>query len=102
MLDISGIKRKEVIWHQRCNIKKGDSVYIYVTEPIGAIGYKCKVTEADIPAPTNSKYKRHMKLRLEKKYDTARFNRTFLAEHGVSAVRSARSVPPKLSAALNK
>ena len=95
-------KNKEVEWHQRCKVKKGDSVYIYVTEPVGAIGYKCKVVKADIPSPSGSKYKYRMRLRLVEKYPTTLYTRALLDTHGVSCVRSARTVPRSLSALLNK
>lgn len=39
-------------WHQSVDIKKGDTVFFYIADPVAAIKFKCLVTQVDLPKPT--------------------------------------------------
>jgi len=94
----------EIDWKQGRDIKKGDTIFIYVGSPVSAILYKCVVTKTDIPFrydDGNVKMNSLMKIRLQKKYEPDRFTFSVLNdEFGIYAVRGTRGIPHSLSEAL--
>ncbi len=94
-----------IIWKQSNNILVGDTVYLYVAEPISAIIYKCEVLEVDIPyeyEDKNLSMKKVMKIKLLKRYEKDKFTFKKLNEYGIKAIRGARGLTKKLSEKLNK
>ena len=90
---------------QSNNIKKEDTVYIYVGEPYSAILFKCTAIKTNIPYEFKNEYlsiSNVMKIRLLKKYEKSEFPFSKLKELGVKAIRGPRSVTSKLSKELNK
>ncbi len=98
-------KSDEIIWKQGRGIIAGDYVYLYAGAPVSAILYRCQVVETDIPysfKKENLSINQVMKLKLLKKYKPDDFTFSLIrSEYGVGAVRGARGVPHRLSAALN-
>ncbi len=97
--------KDEMMYKQGSDIRVGDTVYIYAGLPIGAVLYRCKATEVDIPANEVDQYQirttHRMRLHLEERYPTNQFTRALMKEeYGVYSVRSPRSVPYGLSLAL--
>lgn len=94
----------EIRWKQGSGIRTGDTVFLYVGAPVSAILYRCVVTETDIPYRFQREgltISRLMGIRLEKRYDPARFPFERLQrEFGVFAVRGPRGIPASLSEAL--
>ena len=87
----------EILWKQSNNITVDDIVYMYVTEPTGAIRYKCLVLEVNIPyhkkLTDDLQIKRVMKIRCLKEYDKRLIPRAKMAQFGVTAVRGPRHMP---------
>ena len=96
----------EIDWKQGSGIKTGDTVFMYVTAPISAIMFKCKVGETDIPykySDGNIKIKSLMRIKLMKRYGCDRFTFDVLREeYGIHAIRGPRGIPNSLSAALKE
>lgn len=97
--------KEEVIdWKQGSGIKKGDMVFLYVTAPVSAVLYQCKVGETDIPCryqDENLTMTRLMKIKLLRRYPPDRFTFGLLkGKYGINAVRGPRGIPASLSAAL--
>lgn len=90
----------EIIWKQSTNINVGDIIYLYVTEPISAIIFKCEVTETDIPYNYNNDNLSISKF--IKQYDNDNYTYSYLNELGIKAIRGPRKIPNKLSILLNK
>ena len=84
----------EIYWKQSNNIAVDDIVYMYVTEPTGAIRYKCLVLEVNIPyrqkRTDDLQVKRVMKIRCLKEYDKSLIPRAKMAQFGITAVRGPR------------
>ena len=87
----------EIYWKQSNNIAVDDIVYMYVTEPTGAIRYKCVVLEVNIPyhqkRTDDLQVKRVMKIRCLKEYDKRLIPRAKMAQFGVTSVRGPRHMP---------
>ena len=87
----------EIYWKQSNNIAVDDIVYMYVTEPTGAIRYKCVVLEVNIPyhqkRTDDLQVKRVMKIRCLKEYDKRLIPRAKMAQFGVISVRGPRHMP---------
>lgn len=98
-------KQKIIDWKQGTGIIKNDIVYMYVTSPISAILYKCKVIEIDIPFDYKTKkltISKLMKIKLLKRYKEDEFTFEKLKnEYGIFAIRGPRSVPNSLRYKLN-
>ena len=87
----------KIDWKQSSKgIEEGDMVYLYVSSPIRAIMFKCRVTKAHmdhLEIDDSAYYKNghrdfeeypvHMQLELVDKYDSQRFPAAKLAEHGM-------------------
>lgn len=92
-------------WKQSNNILVGDTVYLYVGEPISAIIYQCEVLEVDIPyeyEDKNLSIKKVMKIKLLKRYEKDKFTFKKLNEYGIKAIRGPRGLTKKLSEELKK
>lgn len=78
---------------------------MYVTSPISAILYKCKVIEIDVPFDYKTKkltISKLMKIKLLKRYKEDEFTFEKLKnEYGIFAIRGPRSVPNSLRYKLN-
>ena len=96
--DVVGVfeKLKCVDWKQSNPlISIGDEVFIYVSKPISAILYKCKVNKANMPEATiddsafvlngekYQNYGNYMELELLEKYDNSKFALDVLTEKGL-------------------
>ena len=95
-----------LLWHQRIKAQAGDIVYIYQTEPVASLKFRCLVERADIPRedPTVGKSPTVLKLmeiRLLQTYETGLYPRKWLNEHGIAkTVRGQRSAPQELAEAM--
>lgn len=99
---------KKVDWRQNNNIEKGDIVYIYISNPIAALKYKCVANKVNINTPDieDSKYvlndegigihHRYMELEMIEEYDNPQLGRELLFEHGLSTVRGSSRVTDEL------
>ena len=95
-------------WHHRINVMPGDIVYIYQTEPVASIMYRCEVLDSYLPKPTswgtfapNAKYR--MVLKRLNSFEKGEYPRSWMNEKGVAkTVRGQRSAPPELAEALEK
>ena len=94
----------EIDWKQGAGIKKGDTVFMYVAQPVSAVLYKCRVTKTDIPFNLdegNVHIKSLMRIKLLKRYPPDQFTFDRLGkEFGIFAVRGPRGIPEALSEAL--
>lgn len=96
-----------VTWTQSSNVQPGDTVYIYAGVPIGALLYRCRAVETDLPAEgelkKDFKSSRMMRLKLEAVLDDHAFTREKMKEeYGIYSVRGPRYVPNSLSEALRR
>lgn len=102
---VNSFKKSDIItWKQSSDVKVGDTVFIYVGSPVSALLYKCVALEVNIPyayQDKNLKMNRVMKLKLVKEYDSSLYSFDVLKGYGVRAIRGPRSIPKKLSDALN-
>ncbi|MBF0777166.1 MmcQ/YjbR family DNA-binding protein [Streptococcus cuniculi] len=87
-----------ILWTQKPKIKAGDLVCIYMTAPIQAIRYLCRVTEAHILGEE----KEFMQLELVRELADDTFPLAQMKELGVKAVRGPRLATPECRAALEK
>jgi len=97
--------KKIIEWKQSNNIKVGDIIYMYVSNPYSAILYKFEAIEVNIPyeyKDKNISMNRTMKIKLLERYTENKYTFSKLNEYGIKAIRGPRSVPEKLSKELNK
>jgi predicted DNA-binding protein (MmcQ/YjbR family) len=93
-------------WHQRISAIPGDIVYIYQTEPVASLRFRCEVTRSDLPRDRASGDKakhtgRQMLLKLTDIFEPDVYPRKWLNEHGIKkTVRGQRSAPDELVTAL--
>ncbi|MBR2708161.1 MAG: MmcQ/YjbR family DNA-binding protein [Bacilli bacterium] len=71
-------------WDKRGSFKKGDTIYMYVTKPIGAIMYKCMVDDI-----TDD----FMIVKKVCKYEEGKYSLGVLKKYGLTSVRSTRHIP---------
>ena len=99
-------EKSEIDWKQGTGIKTGDIVFMYVTAPVSAILYKCRVTRTNIPYDYTDDHltiKSIMKIKLLERFKPDRFTFQVLKnEYGIYAVRGPRGVPYSLSEALKR
>ncbi|MGT2949961.1 hypothetical protein BU202_01380 [Streptococcus cuniculi] len=86
----------EILWSQKPKIKAGDMVCIYMTAPIQAIRYLCRVTKANI-AESDRQY---MQLEVLKELADSDFPLSQMKRLGVKAVRGPRLATPECRQAL--
>ncbi len=96
-IDREFAENKRVTWRQKAKVQSGDYVFIYITAPIKALRYACKVLDGP-PEKEDST----VTLELIKRYDDKVFSFETLKHYGVSAVRSARRLPESLIKELEK
>ena len=89
-------------WHHRIHVAVGDIVYIYQTEPVAALRWKCEVIACSPrQKETGGNATRIMYLKRLETYDKNRYPRSWLNEHGIKkTVRGQRSAPDELVKAL--
>lgn len=90
-----------VYWRQHYNFQTGDTIYIYVANPVSAIRYKCIVEGHDLPFSTDMdiekefyvkaddfensrKHNRYMRLRLQATTNADNMTMVHLLEHGMN------------------
>ena len=71
-------------WDKRKSFKKGDTVYMYVTKPVGAIMYKCIIDDVTDDFTI---------VRKLCKYEEGKYNLDILKKYGLTSVRSTRHIP---------
>lgn len=71
-------------WDKRKNFKKGDTVYMYVTKPVGAIIYKCVIDDVTEDFTI---------VRKICKYEEGKYSLDVLKKYGLTSVRSTRHIP---------
>lgn len=99
---------QRVDWRQSCNVQVGDIIYIYVSDNIQCIKFKCRANKVDIKIPDidDSKYNRsgefdgsagrYMELEMLEEYDTSLYARTVLERYGFFAPQSPIRVTQEL------
>ena len=93
-------------WTQRIKARAGDTLFIYHTEPIASLTFRCTVVEADIPSGDAggdgfTRGSRLMRIRKEEQYPKGKYPRSFLNDHGIKkTVRGQRSCPDDLYLAI--
>ena len=96
-------ENQEIIWKQSTNVAVDDQVFLYVTAPVSAILYQCRVTAVDIPYAYEShqiKIRRVMRLRLLKQYDPLLFSLPWLKEQEITTVRGPMHITDSLHIAM--
>lgn len=99
--DIMGAfnNQNTIIWKQSTKMQIGDIVFIYVTSPVKAIVYQCKVEETDIPYQYNQdglKMQKVMRIKIIRQYPNDQFTFAFLKHHGIKAIRGPQHVKKEL------
>lgn len=96
-------------WHQRIHVQPGDIVYIYQTEPVASLMWKCEVTESSLAPPAGLYSAEHapkhvtqiMYLKRLTSYQKGRYSRAWLNAHGIKkTVRGQRRAPMEMVEAL--
>ncbi|TCD46749.1 MmcQ family protein [Streptococcus sp. X16XC17] len=98
-IDAEFAKTKRVYWRQKGTIQAGDLVAMYITTPVRAIRYLCRVLEVQIPAKDGGKNR--MLVELVYQFEDEAFSATRMAELGVKAVRGPRRVTKELADAIH-
>ena len=101
---IKGFEQTDVHeWTQsNPNIRVGDTVYMYVGMPVGAVLFKCSVVDANIPWQTERGMKTLMKIRKIRTYPRDKLTREKMREFGVVNCRGPRFMPAELILELEK
>ncbi len=96
--DVVGAFKKlpKIDWKQsKPNMAIGDEVYIYVTKPIMAVLYKCRITKVNFPSVeiddkefvidglNYEHYGNYMELELVESYSADQLTRELLVNHGL-------------------
>ena len=92
-------KDKYLTWKQAAKIEEGDTVFLYSGVPIGAILFRCTVTETDIPFDYddgNVSMEKTMMLRLEYTYPRDFMTREHMRDFGVVNCRGQRHMPQSM------
>lgn len=97
-IDAEFANSKQVYWRQKGSIQTGDLVAMYITAPVRAIRYLCRVLEANIPAKDGGKNR--MLVELLTAFDDELFSAARMAELGVKAVRGPRRLTKELMEAI--
>ena len=106
---VSAFNELEAIeWRQTTYVQAGDTVYIYVANPVKAIMFKYVAEETDLygePEIDDRKFfvgeppkenKRHMRLKLLESYDSDKYPLSVLKKHGLTNVQGPRKIPAEL------
>ncbi len=103
---IEAFHQNEIIHWKQGNdrMKVGDIVFLYVGQPFSAILFRCEIVEADIPYTGDPggavNFKKLMRIRRLEEYPKEYLDLPRLKKYDVVTVRAARSMPPKLLAAI--
>lgn len=95
---------QRTIWKQSTKISVGDTVYMYVTSPVKAVRYKCRVIKNNIPYQyddKNVKMQKIMELEVEKEYEPDFCTFAKLKQFNIKAVRGPRRISKELVSYLN-
>ena len=103
-------------WHHRIHVKPGDIVYIYQTEPVASIMWKCEVIDCEAgpgakkagsrrtennTEKSANRCTRIMYLKRLRSYEKGQYPRSWMNEHGIKkTVRGQRRAPVELVQAL--
>ena len=104
-LEAAFAKEDSILWKQSTSIHPGDTVFLYVTAPVSAISYRCRVLETDIPfeyKDENLRMDHVMRIRLEQRFPANLFPLKSLAQYGVKYIRGPLRMPVALLDALLK
>lgn len=110
--DVIGAFRKlgKIEWKQSTNVFKDDIVYIYLSNTIQKVQFKCRANKVNIQTPTiedsefnyfdesEGDYGRYMELEMIKELHGSAFCREKLGEHGFSSPQSPVRVPVEVKA----
>lgn len=95
-------------WKQSTNVQAGDIVFIYVTNPIGAIKFKTKVNKVDLPnveiddqefiidGANYENHNRYMELELLRTYNDDLFTYDVLKNNGLKSVQGPTKMTDEL------
>ena len=105
--DVSqALKKSDILlWKQGKGIRPGDTVYLYMAAPVRGICWRFEVLQTAIPYQYHGDdlhMEQAMRLRRVADYDPAIWNAALLKQYGLTAVRSARTVPESLAKDLLK
>lgn len=92
-------------WKQSAKVRVGDTVFLYVSAPVKAIIYRCRVVKTDLPYDyqnTKLKIDRVMRLQLERRYAPTQFPLALLKQLGVKSVQGPRHLPTALLERLDR
>lgn len=94
-------KSDVLYWHQNTSIAVNDRIFIYYGAPYSEILYECRAEECGMilegDAFDERKHKRHMRIRMIRKFEGHVLKRKFLEGYGLKAVRGARRMPEELA-----
>ncbi|MGT2926675.1 MmcQ/YjbR family DNA-binding protein [Streptococcus cuniculipharyngis] len=102
-IDAEFSQSRVIDWTQKARIKAGDYVAIYMTAPVKAIRYLCRVLQADLPnhgQRDREDIQKLMTLELLRTFPDGQFPQVRLAEYGLKTVRGPRRLPSSLSQVL--
>lgn len=94
-----------LLWKQSTKVRVGDTVFIYVTNPIKAVIFECKAAQVNIPYHYRSKQvnlNQAMKLKLVKRFASNQYSFDFLKAHGIRYIRGPRKLSDELTKLFNK
>lgn len=108
--DVIGAFRKlgKVDWKQSTNVSEGDIVYIYVSDSIQAVRFKCRANKVNIEEPDiddsefnvsgeyDGTYGRYMELEMLEEFLWPAFSRKTLENYGFSSPQSPVRVPEQV------
>lgn len=89
------------IWKQSTNLRAGDYLYLYVTAPVSAMKYRCRVIETNIPyeyEDQNTRMSYVCRVHVLNRYPDDRYPLEVLSRHGIKSVRGPRHLTKSLSA----
>lgn len=98
----------KVDWKQSTNISEGDIVYIYVSDTIQAVRFKCRANKVNMKRPDiddskfdvsgefDGTYGRYMELEMLEEFPETLFSRKILENHGFSSPQSPIRLPVQL------
>jgi hypothetical protein len=98
----------KVDWKQSTNISEGDIVYIYVSDTIQAVCFKCRANKVNMKQPDiedskfnvsgefDGTYGRYMELEMLEEFPETLFSRKILENYGFSSPQSPIRLPVQL------
>lgn len=95
-------------WRQTFNAKEGDFVYLYISDTVREIRYKCRINKVELQAPeiddskfnksddSEENYGRYMELEPIREYGGTPYSREELMKHGFKTLMGPMRVPEEL------